>query len=450
MARSDAVLERLNRLHPKSIDLSLGRVERLLEHLGHPERALPPVVHAAGTNAKGSVIAYMAAALRESGYLVHTYTSPHLVRFAERISLAGETIDEDALTALLEDCERATGEDPITFFEITTAAAFKVFAETPADIVLLETGLGGRLDATNLVAQPALTVITPVAMDHQAYLGDTLEKIAFEKAGILKRGVPCVMAAQAPEAQAVIESRAHVLGAPLIRAGHEFEIRPIGGGFTLHMRGVEQYLPRPALAGAHQIENAGLAAAALDTLSAAGFTTPGPALARALKTARWPGRLQRLARGPWLSALPAGSEIWIDGGHNGHAAAALAAWAADTAAETTAAGAAAGAEGETGAALPLVLVCGMLNTRPPAEFLAPLAAHAAACLGLAIPGEANTHAAEDIAAAARNAGLEAAPVASPDAAIEAVAARAKGPVRVLICGSLYLAGRVLAAQEDEG
>lgn len=431
LARSDAVLDRLNRLHPKIIDLSLDRVERLLERLGHPERALPPVVHVAGTNAKGSVIAYLRAALQEAGYAVHVYTSPHLVRFAERVRLAGELITDDALTALLEQCEQVNGETPITFFEVTTCAAFKAFADTPGDVVLLETGLGGRLDATNMVAKPALTIITPIAMDHQAYLGDTIEAITFEKAGILKPGVTCVVGEQRAEALAVIEKRAAEVGAPLIRFGQDYTISAIGDGFVVRQNGVEQYLPTPALAGAHQISNAGTAVAALNTM--ANFSVSGAALARSLKTVRWPARLQCLANAPWLGQLPTGSEVWVDGGHNTHAAHAIAAWAGSLADDK-----------------PLVLVCGMLNNRDPAEFLSPLSEHASGCLGLAIPGEPNTHTADAIAGAAQQAGLMATTTLSLDTAITAIADDAEGPVRILVCGSLYLAGHVLAEQDAAG
>lgn len=390
---------------------------------------MPPTVHVAGTNAKGSVIAYLRAALQEAGYGVHVYTSPHLVRFAERVRLAGRLISDDDLTALLEACEDVNGAEPITFFEVTTCAAFKAFADTCADVLLLETGLGGRLDATNVLDAPALTVITPIDMDHQGYLGDTLDIIAFEKAGILKPGVPCVIGPQRPEALAVLEERGREVGAPLTVFGRDFTVEPIGDGFRVVYGGSEHYLPAPALVGRHQIDNAAVATVALDMLAA--FEVPGPARSRALKTVRWPARLQRLADGSWLSdVLPAGSEVWVDGGHNTHAATAIADWAASLSDER-----------------PLVLVCGMLNNRNAAEFLAPLANHATGVLGLAIPGEENTHTADAIVDAARTAGLQAAPVSSLDAAMTEIAADADGPVRVLVCGSLYLAGHVLAEQD---
>ena len=231
-ATSDRVLERLSRLHPKLIDLSLGRVERLLAALGNPQDRLPPVVHVAGTKGKGSTVAMMRACLEAAAYRAHVYTSPHLVRFHERIRVAGQLIDEEALIALLEECERANGDEPITFFEITTAAAFLAFVRTPADIALLEVGLGGRLDATNVVRRPAVTAITPVSLDHQAFLGDTVAAIAGEKAGILKPGAPAVIAVQSDDAEAVIEERATALGARLFRSGHEWRCEAARSSMT--------------------------------------------------------------------------------------------------------------------------------------------------------------------------------------------------------------------------
>jgi dihydrofolate synthase/folylpolyglutamate synthase len=223
----DRILECLGRLHPKLIDLSLGRIERLLAALGNPQDGLPPVVHVAGTKGKGSTVATMRACLEAAGYCVHAYTSPHLVRFHERIRLAGRLIDEEQLTSLLEECECANRDAPITFFEITTAAAFLAFARKPADIVLLEVGLGGRLDATNVVRRPAVTAITPVSLDHQAFLGDTVAAIAGEKAGILKPGVTAVIAPQPSEADAMIEARAAALSAPLYRRGDALRERTL-------------------------------------------------------------------------------------------------------------------------------------------------------------------------------------------------------------------------------
>ena len=291
---SDRVLTRLMRLHPKKIDLTLGRVERLLAALGNPQDRLPPVIHVAGTNGKGSTVATMRACLEAAGYRAHVYTSPHLVRFHERIRLAGELIDEDALLDVLGECERANNEAPITFFEITTAAAFLAFTRTPADIVLLETGLGGRLDATNVVRHPAVVAITPISLDHQAFLGDTVAAIAGEKAGILKTGVPAIIGPQPDEAAAVIEARALAIGAPRYRWQQEWRCRPAGQ--SMHYQGLRWRLdlPLPSLAGAHQIANAGTAVACLEQLS--GFGPPPAALAAGLRHIEWPARLGVVAR----------------------------------------------------------------------------------------------------------------------------------------------------------
>ena len=420
---SDVILERLGRLHPKVIDLSLGRMERLLYRLGSPERELPPVVHVAGTNGKGSVIAYLAAMLRSAGRRAHVYTSPHLVRFHERIALDGRPIEEPALLALLEECEAANGPSPITFFEITTAAAFLAFARHPADILLLETGLGGRLDATNVVEDPLLTVITPVSIDHVDFLGGTLAEIAGEKAGILKPGVPAVIGRQPAEALAVIERRAAALGAPLSRAGREWEGRRTDGGLSFTGRRGPQRYPAPGLSGAHQVDNAARALAPAEHLDSFGL---GPrARAEGLRNPRWPARLQRLTRGPLPDLLPEGWELWLDGGHNAAAGKALA--------ETL------GAWDDK----PLHLVFAMMNSKSVADFIAPLGARAASLRTVDIPGQVNTLSAGAAAAEARNAGLSAEPAEGLGAALAALAAEAGGPGRVLICGSLYLAGTVL-------
>jgi len=415
---SDAVLDRLTALHPKVIDLSLGRVERLLAALGHPERRLPPVVHVAGTNGKGSVVAMLRAGLEAGGARVHAYTSPHLARFHERIRLAGSLIDEDRLIALLERCEAANAGAPITFFEITTAAAFLAMAETPAEVALLEVGLGGRLDATNLVDRPRLTVITPVSLDHQGYLGDTLAEIAAEKAGILKAQVPCVVGWQPPEALAAIEARAAALSAPLLIANRDWQVWEEHGRLAFLDAAGLMDLPPPRLIGAHQVANAGIALAALRALGA-----DEAACAAAVTNAEWPARLQRLRRGPLVESAGA-AELWLDGGHNPAAGEAL-------------------AEALTRLPpRPLHLVCGMLRTKDVEGFLRPLAAEALDLAAVAIPGEPATLTADETAAAACAVGLPAATAGSVSEAIAAIAARDPGS-RILICGSLYLAGRVL-------
>ncbi|MGC2199883.1 MAG: folylpolyglutamate synthase/dihydrofolate synthase family protein [Stellaceae bacterium] len=420
---SDRILERLGRLHPKLIDLSLGRIERLLARLGDPQERLPPVVHVAGTNGKGSTIATLRACLGAGGYHVHTYTSPHLVRFHERIRLGGHLIDEDALIELLEECERANGDAPVTFFEITTAAAFLGFARTPADVVLLETGLGGRLDATNVIPHPAVTAITPISLDHQAFLGDTIAKIAAEKAGILKPGVPAVIGPQPREAEAVIENRAGELSAPLFRWRREWCCTVAADG--MHFRGADWRLdlPLPSLPGAHQVANAGVAVACLEQLP--GLPLPRDAIARGLRQIQWPARLQRLRRGPLVEKAPPSWELWLDGGHNPGAGAIL----ADVA--------------NGWRDRPLYLVVGMLNTKDAAGFLAPLAPYAKELAGVTIPGEQNPLAAEAIAAAASSVGMPATTAASVDTAVARIVA--DSPIgRILICGSLHFAGTILA------
>lgn len=420
---SDRVLERLGRLHPKLIDLSLDRIEHLLAALGNPQDGLPPVVHVAGTKGKGSTVATMRACLEAAGHRVHAYISPHLVRFHERIRLAGQLIEEERLTALLEECERANGDAPITFFEITTAAAFLAFARTPADIVLLEVGLGGRLDATNVVGRPAVTAITPVSLDHQAFLGDTVAAIAGEKAGILKPGVTAVIAPQPAEAAAVIEARAEAVSAPLYRARHDWRCEISGAGMRYEGERWRLDLPPPSLIGAHQIVNAGTAIACLEQLS--GFDIPFEAISNGLRDIDWPARLQLLRRGPLVDAVPPHWELWLDGGHNPLAGEVL---------------------GDVAAGWrdrPLYLVVGMMNTKDAAGFIAPLAKHARALWAVAIPGEKNALPAEAIAAAATSVGLQAQTADSVLAAIRAIPAHG-GNGRALICGSLYFAGKVLA------
>jgi dihydrofolate synthase/folylpolyglutamate synthase len=431
---SDLVLERLTRLHPKIIDLSLDRTRRLLQRLGNPERRLPPVVHVAGTNGKGSVIAYLRAMAEAAGYRVHVYTSPHLVRFHERIRLAGRLIDEAALLALLEECEQANGDDPITFFEITTCAAFLEFARKPADLLLLETGLGGRLDSTNVIERPLATVLMPISFDHMQHLGDSLTKIAFEKAGILKAGSPAVVAPQPAEAMTLFEARAAELGVELCRHGRDWQIEPAGDTMRFRDRRGERMLPLPGLPGAHQIANAGAALACLPFLG--GIEIDAAAQAEGLRRVEWPARLQPLQRGPLAAMLPAGWEIWLDGGHNQAAGEILADFLN-------------GLDRADGARQrPLHLIFGMLNTKEPVDFLKPLAPFARDLQAVRIEGGHASLPPEAAAAAARVAGIAAETAASVEAALARIVANGvaagTGPARVLICGSLYLAGVVLA------
>lgn len=415
---SDAVLARLMSLHPKVIDLTLDRVWRLLDTLDHPERALPPVIHIAGTNGKGSTQAMIRAGLQASGARVHAYTSPHLARFHERIRLAGQLIGEPELMALLEECEAANGGAPITYFEITTVAALLAFARTPADFTLLEVGLGGRLDATNVVDPPALTIITPVSADHQQFLGETVSEIAGEKAGIIKRGVPCIVGPQPDDALEVIEARAARLGAPLLAYGQHWHVTEEHGRMVYQDETGLLDLPLPNLIGRHQIENAGMAMAALRALG-----QDSDACEAAVTRAEWPARLQRLRRGP-LVQTAGSAELWLDGGHNPAAGQALAE-----------------ALGRL-PSRPLHLICGMMNTKDVAGYLLPLGRIADSLTAVSIPGEGNTLPAEDTAKAARSAGIETFVAGSVDAALSRIVASAPS-ARVLICGSLYLAGTVL-------
>jgi dihydrofolate synthase/folylpolyglutamate synthase len=419
VSASDAVLARLLELHPKVIDLHLGRIERLLAALGHPERRLPPVIHVAGTNGKGSTVAMIRAGLEAGGARVHVYTSPHLARFHERIRVAGELIGEAALVALLDRCEAANAGAPITFFEITTAAALLAFAETPAEWCLMEVGLGGRLDATNVVERPRLCVITPVSIDHQQYLGETLAEIAGEKAGILKRDVPCVVGPQPAAAWDAIVARADAVGAPLIAEGQDWQVWEEHGRLVYQDgRGLLD-LPRPVLIGAHQVMNAGAALAALRALG-----VEDAACEAAVTRAEWPARLQRLRRGPLVEAAGPRAEVWLDGGHNAAAGLALAE-----------------AVGRL-PARPLHMVVGMLRTKDAGGFLRPFAGIAASLQGVSIPGEEATLPAAETVAAAQGVGIAAEPADGVAAAVARAAARAP-EARILICGSLYLAGQVL-------
>jgi dihydrofolate synthase/folylpolyglutamate synthase len=383
------------------------------------------VVHVAGTNGKGSVIAFLRAMLEARGLRVHVYTSPHLVRFSERIVVAGEEIADDALVGLLEECEAANGNEPITFFEITTAAALLAFARARADVTLLETGLGGRLDATNVIDDPLLTALTPISMDHQAFLGDTLDQIAGEKAGILKPGVPCVVAAQRPGAARVIQNRAGAVGAPLAWEGTDWSVRLDGEGFFFDDNLGGTAYPAPSLRGAHQIANAGLAVACVRRLR--GLDMDDAAIGAGLQRASWPARLQHLTGGRLARLLPEDWELWLDGGHNPAAGEALAAHA------------------RSWADKPLYLVFGGLRNKDAEGILAPLAPHARRLVTVAIPGQESSLTAAEAATAGASAGLAGEPVDGVEHALTTLAGDARGPARVLICGSLYLAGSVLAA-----
>jgi dihydrofolate synthase/folylpolyglutamate synthase len=432
MERSDAILERLLRLHPREIDLSLERIEALMADLGHPEKRLPPVIHVAGTNGKGSTTAFMRAMLEADGRRVHVYTSPHLVRFHERIRLGapggGRFIDEDELADALLAVETVNAGRPITQFEITTAAAFDVFARHPADVLLLEVGLGGRLDATNVVDDPLATVITAVSIDHEKFLGDTLPGIAAEKAGILKRGRPGIVAPQPEAALQVIEDVAARRGAPLFVANRDWVAYAERGRLVYQDEDGLLDLPSPKLTGRHQFTNAG---AAIATLRRAGLAAPTDAVEAGLVSVEWPARLQRLTTGALVARAPADAEIWLDGGHNPGDGVVIAEAMADL---------------EERAPRPLHLIAGMLNTKDPVGFFKPFAGLVRRVHTVPVPMSAAARDPVELASIAADVGLPTAVSGSVAEAIDAIAdeVNAMGPPRILICGSLYLAGSVLS------
>jgi dihydrofolate synthase/folylpolyglutamate synthase len=431
---AEQILARLGALHPKRIDLSLGRLNRLLAALGNPERALPPVIHIGGTNGKGSTVAFLRAILEADGKRAHAYTSPHLVRFHERIRLGaeggGRLVSDQALGDALEETERANAGGEITFFEITTAAALLLFSRHPADVLLLEVGLGGRLDATNVIEKPLATAVTPVSIDHTEYLGETIAEIAGEKAGIFKRGVPAVIASQQDAALAVLERAAQKAGAIPFISGQQWSAHEEGGRLVYSDENGLLDLPRPRLFGRHQIENAGTAVAILRAVPA--LKISNGAYEAGLQKADWPARMQNLSGGKLAAKLPAGAELWLDGGHNAAGGEVVAA---------------AIGEMEERVPRPLVLIAGMLATKSADDFLNRFSGIARFVFGVSPPGEASRPA-SDIVSAAKLANIEAEAATSVEQAL-ARAAKLKlpAPPRVLITGSLYLAGEVLAANE---
>jgi len=405
-------------LHPKIIDLTLDRMWRLLDALGNPQDRLPPVVHIAGTNGKGSVLAMLRAGLEGDGRRVHAYTSPHLLRFHERIRLAGDLIPEALLAETLDECEAANGGGEITYFEITTCAALLAFSRVSADFTLLEVGLGGRLDATNVVGRPALTVLTPVSLDHQQYLGDSLGRIAYEKAGILKRGVPCAVGHQNGEALEAIERQASRIGAPLLVRGRNWRVWEEDGRLAFENGAGLMDLPLPALQGAHQIENAGIAIASLREL---GFRET--ACEAGLRDVLWPARMQKLTTGILVRTAPE-AEIHLDGGHNPAAGQAL----ADLLDELP--------------PRPLHLVAGLLRTKDVRGFIRPLAHLARSLHGVPVSDQPAALTARETASAARAEGIAAETADSVETAVRTIAG-GEPSARILICGSLHLAGEVL-------
>jgi len=427
------LIARLSALHPERIDLDIERMHRLLERLDHPERKLPPVIHVAGTNGKGSTIAYLRAILEAANLRVHVYTSPSLVRINECFRLGrpggGVLVGDDELRSALEHCERANAGAPITIFEIETAAAFLLFAQHPADVVLLEVGLGGRLDATNVIDAPLAAVIAPVSMDHTEYLGDTLMKIAREKAGIIKRGTPVICAEQPPEAMAVIEQGAKRMHAPLHSAGEEWHVNVERGRLVYQDDHGLMDLAAPKLFGRHQFDNAGLAIATLRAQNT--FRIEPAAFEAGIVNAEWPARMQRLAAGTLVEQAPQGSELWLDGGHNAGGGRVAAAALGDL---------------EERVSRPLVVIAGMMANKDAGGFLANFAGLTRHIVAVKIPDREGAMPPDRLADAARALGMRVESAASVEAALRSLARLSyEVPPRILITGSLYLAGHVLAA-----
>ncbi|MCC6597850.1 MAG: bifunctional folylpolyglutamate synthase/dihydrofolate synthase [Alphaproteobacteria bacterium] len=409
----------------------------LLKKLGNPHYALPPVIHVAGTNGKGSVIATLRAILEAANYRVHTYTSPHLVKFNERIVLAGTEISDSALNALID--ETLAHHDPdedISFFEITTALAFTAFARTPADICLIEVGLGGRLDCTNVIENPLLSIITAIGLDHTEFLGETLTEIAAEKAGIMKPHAPCIIGPQNKKAQSegvidAFEKRAHELQIPILKYETDWIVNQEGNGFFFKYGPVHMHLPAPILPGPHQVENTGTALAALMNIRAR-FPFTQSHIETGLQNVRWPARLQRLT--PRSFKLDDNCELWLDGGHNAEAAEALAAVASHW---------------RTLGPKPLHLICAMMAHKAPRRFIEPLRPYIDTLHLIDLKNEPAALKAADIAASLQDLDLEIHTHPDLQTALSRNAPLFTRPCRILICGSLYLAGHVLKQCPDQ-
>jgi dihydrofolate synthase / folylpolyglutamate synthase len=428
----DQLIARLSALHPRQIDLSLDRMHRLLAALDHPERGLPPVIHVAGTNGKGSTVAYLRAILEAAGLRVHVFTSPYLVRINECFRLGrhggGVLVDDDELRGTLEHCERANKGEPVTIFEIETAAAFCLFARHPADVVVLEVGLGGRLDSTNVIETPLAAVIAPVSMDHTEFLGDNLTAIAGEKAAIIKRNVPVVCAEQAPEAMAVIEAQANRMRAPIHANGQQWHVSVERGRLVYQDERGLMDLAAPKLFGRHQFDNAGLAIATLRAIDAVKISMP--AFEAGIVNAEWPARMQRLVSGALVEQGPPGCEIWLDGGHNAEGGRVTAAALGDL---------------EERVSRPLVVIAGMMANKDAGAFLANFAGLTRHIVAVPIPGHDKAMPPDRLADAARALGMRVENATSVEAALQALSRLAyEVPPRILITGSLYLAGHVLA------
>ncbi len=421
--QTDFVLERLLELHPRQIDLGLERTLRLLSAMGNPEKQLPPTIHVAGTNGKGSSIAYIRAIAVAAGLVVHSYTSPHLVRFHERINLQGKSIEDEELLAILKECEEVNAGAPITLFEITTVAAFTAFSRSSADLLLLETGLGGRLDATNIIKKPLVTAITPISIDHTEFLGSGIEKIAFEKAGIIKPRVPCIVGPQSEQVMNVLKERADRVNAPLSSYGTDWFLNNKNADCFVYrdLKGVMK-LPLPALHGKHQVYNAGLAIATLRAWDGGLFKLED--FSSGLLEVFWPGRLQLLAQGELRKLLPVDVDLWVDGGHNPAAAESLAKTIKDW--------------NDPG----LVLICALQENKDIAGFLGPLLRVCSAIVAINLPGNVRGHPPKKILGSASKLGANCMSATSLKEAVE-TAGRSSGKT-VVICGSLSLVGEALS------
>ncbi|MAZ98455.1 MAG: bifunctional folylpolyglutamate synthase/dihydrofolate synthase [Rhodospirillaceae bacterium] len=426
---SRKLIERLERLHPKIIDLSLDRLNNLLNALDNPQKRLPPVIHVAGTNGKGSTIAILRSIQNAAGLSIHAYTSPHLVHLNERFIIAGKEITEKSLIQTLTECENANAGAEITFFEIITAAGLLVFSKIKADLLLLEVGLGGRFDATNVVSNPILSIITPISLDHQQYLGDTLEKIAYEKAGILKEKRPAIIGQQGPEALKVIKLKAEETGSPLFIFQRDWNITETKSAIKFEVEGSTSYFEKPNLKGIHQIQNAGIAIAATHYLKEV-LPIKNGSIDQGLLTVKWPARLQKINEGPLINILPTNVELWIDGGHNQNASLLIAHTIRNWKIKNP--------------CLSIHMVFGCLSNREIKALLQPFINIIDLVQTVKIPEQANSASRELVAHTAKSMGFHANPADTVTKAIKNIISLSTGKRLILIYGSLYLSGSVLA------
>ena len=426
---SRKLIERLERLHPKIIDLSLDRLNNLLNALDNPQKRLPPIIHVAGTNGKGSTIAILRSIQNAAGLSIHAYTSPHLVHLNERFIIAGKEITEKSLIQTLTECENANAGAEITFFEIITAAGLLAFSKIKADLLLLEVGLGGRFDATNVVSNPILSIITPISLDHQQYLGDTLEKIAYEKAGILKEKRPAIIGQQGPEALKVIKLKAEETGSPLFIFQRDWNITETKSAIKFEVEGSTSYFEKPNLKGIHQIQNAGIAIAATHYLKEV-LPIKNGSIDQGLLTVKWPARLQKINEGPLINILPTNVELWIDGGHNQNASLLIAHTIRNWKIKNP--------------CLSIHMVFGCLSNRETKVLLQPFINIIDLVQTVKIPEQANSASRELVAHTAKSMGFRASPADTVAKAIKKIISLSAGKRLILIYGSLYLSGSVLA------